>query len=94
MNFVGSKSASQVVHILVVVCGLVGLLIYVISMQDVQARRFTSYNSVYMVINFGFSGFEIKKQYHEIRLGSGFLIGIHIFVADPLTRLHFTSTAL
>ena len=32
-----------------VATALIGVLLYVVSMQDVEARRFTSYNSVYLV---------------------------------------------
>jgi hypothetical protein len=32
-----------------VATALIGVLLYIVSMQDVEARRFTSYNSVYLV---------------------------------------------
>jgi hypothetical protein len=35
---------------------LIGVLLYVVSMQDVEARRFTSYNSVYL-LNFGYAAY-------------------------------------
>jgi len=38
------------------VTSLVGVLMYVVSMQDVEARRFTSYNSVYL-LSFGYAAY-------------------------------------